>query len=108
MTIVVTGASGLLGSALVTALRQRGETVVRLVRRAPRSDDESFWNPEAGHVDRDVLAAADAVVHLAGASIGDHRWSAAYKREILDSRVNGTRTLVSALNALSRPARAWC
>lgn len=103
MAIIVTGASGLLGSALVGALREQGGRVIRLVRRAPQGEDESFWQPAKGLVDPAALDGAEAVVHLAGAGIGDKRWTDSYKREIYDSRVDGTRTLVTALNGLSRP-----
>ncbi|GAA2852011.1 TIGR01777 family oxidoreductase [Streptosporangium fragile] len=101
MAIIVTGSSGLLGSALVRALRADGARVVRLVRRPPRGDDESFWDPGKGIVDRAALEGAEAVVHLAGAGIGDRRWNDAYRREIVRSRVEGTRTLVTALTGLS-------
>ncbi|MFC4059727.1 TIGR01777 family oxidoreductase [Planomonospora corallina] len=103
MTVIVTGASGLLGSALVRSLRADGSRVVRLVRRAPQSTDESFWNPEKGLIDPAALRGAEAVVHLAGAGIGDRRWSDERKREIMRSRVDGTRTLVAAL--ASQPVR---
>jgi uncharacterized protein (TIGR01777 family) len=101
MTIIVTGSSGLLGSALVKALRADGTRVVCLVRRAPRGADESFWNPEKGIVDPAALEGAEAVVHLAGAGLGDRRWTDDYKREVVRSRVRGTRTLVEALAGLS-------
>lgn len=97
MTIIVTGSSGLLGSALVRALRAEGTRVVSLVRRAPQSPDESFWNPARGLLDPAVLRGAAAVVHLAGAGIGDRRWNDDVKREVVRSRVEGTRTLVRAL-----------
>ncbi|WP_036323829.1 TIGR01777 family oxidoreductase [Microbispora sp. ATCC PTA-5024] len=100
MTIAVTGSSGLLGSALVRALRAEGHEVRRLVRREPAEPDERFWDPMRGLVDPACLEGADAVVHLAGAGIGDRRWSEAYKRELVDSRVTGTRTLTGALAAL--------
>ncbi|MBB2911922.1 hypothetical protein FHS43_003202 [Streptosporangium becharense] len=106
MTIIVTGSSGLLGSALVRALRADGVRVVRMVRRPPRGDDESFWDPEKGVVDRAVLEGSEAVVHLAGAGIGDRRWSDAYKREIVRSRVRGTETLAGALADLAGDAPA--
>src|SRR5690606_20207376 len=102
VTVVVTGASGLLGGALVRALRADGERVVRLVRRAPVRDDESFWNPTRDLVDPAAPEGARVVVHLAGAGIGDRRWTAAYKREIERSRLDGTRTLAEALAALDR------
>ncbi|WP_344835954.1 NAD-dependent epimerase/dehydratase family protein [Nonomuraea dietziae] len=103
MAIIVTGASGLLGTALVAALKAEGHQVVRLVRRAPRGTEESRWDPERGLVDRASLEGAHAVVHLAGAGLGEHRWSEAYKREIVASRVESTRTLVTALRGLERP-----
>ncbi|MDP9845288.1 TIGR01777 family oxidoreductase [Streptosporangium lutulentum] len=101
MTIIVTGSSGLLGSALVKALRADGTRVVCLVRRVPQGADESFWNPRKGIVDPAVLEGAEAVVHLAGAGLGDRRWSDDYKREVVRSRVEGTSTLAEALAGLS-------
>ncbi|MFI6786463.1 TIGR01777 family oxidoreductase [Nonomuraea sp. NPDC050383] len=106
MAIIVTGASGLLGSALAGALRERGDRVVALVRRPPAGPDERFWDPSAGVLDPAALEDATAVVHLAGAPIGDRRWSPAYKRELVRSRIEGTRTLVTALRGLSRPPEA--
>lgn len=97
MTTVVTGSSGLLGSALVRALLADGHQVRRLVRREPAAADERFWDPMGGVLDSAALEGADAVVHLAGAGIGERRWSQAYKRELVDSRVRGTRTLAEAL-----------
>ncbi|ADP79816.1 epimerase [Pseudofrankia inefficax] len=99
MRIVVSGASGLLGSALVPALRADGHAVVTLVRREPRGPDEARWDPDGGQLDASVLAGVDAVVHLAGAGIGDHRWTESYRQKILDSRVHGTRLLAGALAA---------
>jgi uncharacterized protein (TIGR01777 family) len=98
--IAVTGASGLIGTALVTRLHAAGHDVVRLVRRRPRAAGEVQWDPEAGVVDTAGLAGLDGAVHLAGAGVGDHRWTDEYKRTILDSRVLGTRTLVKALTSL--------
>ncbi|MER6829369.1 TIGR01777 family oxidoreductase [Streptosporangium sp. NPDC000563] len=105
MTIIVTGSSGLLGTALVEALRDDGARVVRLVRRVPEGDDEAFWNPAKGVVDQAALEGAEAVIHLAGAGIGDRRWSEDHKRELIRSRVEGTRTLAGALAGLgAKPA----
>ncbi|SEL18832.1 TIGR01777 family oxidoreductase [Nonomuraea pusilla] len=103
MAIIVTGASGLLGTALTRALRAEGREVVALVRREPRGPGEAFWQPRDGTVDRAALEGAEAVVHLAGAPVAERRWSEAYKRELVGSRVQGTRVLVGALRELSRP-----
>ena len=100
MKIAVTGSSGLIGTALVTALHAAGHDVVRLVRRPARRPDEVTWDPAAGTVDVDGLAGVQAAVNLAGAGVGDHRWNDAYKQTVLQSRVDSTRTLAKALAAL--------
>jgi hypothetical protein len=109
MSIAVTGASGLIGSALVPALRARGDEVVRLVRRAPSAPDEVRWDPRSGDVDLAGLAGIQGIVHLAGAGVGDKRWTDAYKAEIRDSRVQGTTTIAKAAAALDpKPAVLVC
>lgn len=100
MKIAVTGASGLIGSALVPALRADGHEVVRLVRRTPSAPDEVRWDPAGGTVDRAGLAGVQAGIHLAGAGVGEHRWTESYKRVIRESRVDSTRTFAAALAAL--------
>ncbi|TLQ46439.1 TIGR01777 family oxidoreductase [Streptomyces marianii] len=108
MRIAVTGAGGLIGSALVRSLRAEGaggHEVVRLVRRAPRAADEVRWDPARQYVDAAGLVGCEAVVHLAGAGVGDRRWSEAYKKEIRDSRVLGTAALAEALASLEEPPR---
>lgn len=100
MKVVVSGASGLIGSALVPHLRASGHEVVRLVRRPANGPDESTWDPAAGQVDLAGVGAIDAVVNLSGAGVGDRRWTAAYKAEIRDSRVQATSTLATAMAAL--------
>lgn len=91
--IAVAGASGLIGNALVRSLTADGHEVRRLVRRAARGPQEVCWDPEREYVDAAGLAGCDAVVNLAGAGVGDRRWSEAYKKRIHDSRVLGTRAL---------------
>lgn len=104
MRIIVSGASGLIGSALVPQLTAHGHDVVRLVRR-PAKQGESTWNPARGDIDATVIDGADAVIHLSGAGIGDKRWSNSYKREILDSRVKSTKLLASVIaGAAKRPS----
>ncbi len=99
MRIVVSGSSGLIGTALVDALRTDGHDVLRLVRRAPREDGEVQWDPESP-LNPAKLEGVEAAVNLSGAGVGDKRWSESYKRTLVDSRVNPTHTLASALAAL--------
>jgi len=95
--VVVTGSSGLIGSALVRSLRADGHDVVRLVRRPPAAPDERQWEPTRRTIDEGALDGATAVVHLAGAGIGDRRWTDDYKRTVLRSRVDSTETIARAL-----------
>jgi uncharacterized protein (TIGR01777 family) len=99
--IAVTGTGGLLGGALARALRRDGHRVVRLVRRPPAAPDEARWDPTGGdpRATAAALAGCDAVVHLAGAGVADHRWTAAYKRKLRDSRVLGTAAIARAIAA---------
>ena len=99
-SVVVTGATGLIGSALVGQLRSDGYEVKKLVRRPIRNSDEVFWNPNLGEINLSSLEGTDAIIHLAGAGVGDKRWSAAYKSEILNSRLLGTTTIAKAANEL--------
>jgi len=87
---------------LVPHLRAEGHEVVPIVRGGAEPDSIT-WDPEEGIIDADALHGVDVVVHLAGAGVGDHRWSASYKRTILSSRVNGTTTLAEALSRLPQP-----
>lgn len=96
--IAITGASGMIGSALVGHLKGEGHTVQRFVRRPIVSPDEIFWNPATGEVDLNALEGVDAVVHLAGANVGDKRWSKKYRAEILNSRLLGTNTIATAVS----------
>ncbi len=102
MRIVVTGASGLIGRALVSRITADGHDVLVLVRRPP-GPGEARWDPSGGRIEREALEGADAVVHLAGAGIGDKRWSPARKDVILNSRVDSTRLLSHTLVSVARP-----
>ncbi|MGO8864018.1 MAG: TIGR01777 family oxidoreductase [Acidimicrobiales bacterium] len=102
MKVAITGSKGLIGSALTPHLRSEGHEVVRLVRGEPEAGDV-LWNPKSGTIEIEKLRGVDAVVHLAGAGVGDHLWSARYKETILSSRVDGTSTLAEALSRMSDP-----
>lgn len=105
MRIAITGSSGLIGTALASSLTQRGDEVLKLVRRGTSAADEVKWDPARGELDHDALRGVSAVVNLAGAGIGDKRWTAAYKQTLVDSRVDSTRTIVDALTRLQEPTR---
>jgi uncharacterized protein (TIGR01777 family) len=95
--IAITGSSGLIGTSLVGHLKSEGHTVQRLVRRKAVAPDEISWDPVAGTVDLAALEGVNAVVHLAGAGVGDHRWTSKYRAEILNSRLLGTTTIANAV-----------
>ncbi len=95
--IAITGASGLIGTSLVGHLKSEGHTVQRLVRRKATAPDEISWDPSAGTVDSNALEGVNAVIHLAGAGVGDHRWTTKYRAEILNSRLLGTTTIAQAV-----------
>ncbi len=97
MDVLISGASGLIGTALSRTLVANGHRVVRLRRGAPTRGDDVGWEPGAGRIDAPALEALDAVVHLAGEGIGEKRWTDAQKRRILASRTRGTELLVGAL-----------
>jgi uncharacterized protein len=102
MLVAVTGASGLIGTALVERLHAGGHQVLRLTRSRPAGPDQVHWDPAGGELDPDVLAKADAVVHLAATNIGEHlRWNARIKRELLESRVEGTSLVARAMAELA-------
>jgi uncharacterized protein len=107
MKVAVTGSSGLIGTALAASLRSDGHQVIRLVRRAPRSEDEVRWDPRAADAGLasapGALEGLGACVHLAGAGVASHRWTSHYKAEIRASRVLGTRALAGALARLGSP-----
>jgi uncharacterized protein (TIGR01777 family) len=96
--IAITGASGLIGTALVGHLKSEGHTVQRFVRRPVVAPDEIQWDPKTGFVDIEALRGVDAIIHLAGVGVGDKRWSKKYKSEILNSRLLGTTAIANAVN----------
>ena len=100
-SIAITGASGLIGTALAQRLTSQGHRVVRFTRQSSSGSDSIAWNPKTGSIEADKLQGVDAVVHLAGAGIGDKRWTSEYKREILESRTKSTALLASTLADLS-------
>jgi len=104
--IVVGGASGLIGSALVASLRADGVEVATLVRRPPRTSDEVQWAPGERPLDPAALDGAQAVVALGGASVGRLPWTPRYRRTLVDSRLRSTRTLVDAVRAIGADAPA--
>ncbi len=109
MRVLVSGSSGLIGSALVRALEAAGYTAGRLVRRAPRSEHEVYWDPIRLEIDRNGLESWNAVVHLAGENIASGRWTSARKKRIRDSRVLGTGLLSDALAGLTQgPSTLVC
>jgi uncharacterized protein len=95
--IAVAGSSGLIGSALASALRSADHRVVRIVRRPPSNGDEVFWNPDAGEFDSSALHGVDAVVNLCGVNVGAKRWSGAFKQSLRDSRIGPTEVLSAAV-----------
>jgi uncharacterized protein (TIGR01777 family) len=108
MRVVVSGSSGLVGSALVEALREEGHDVWSLVRRTPRADAREIqWDPLKGIDVVSALEGADAVVHLAGENIAEGRWTDEKKARIRESRVVGTRVLSEALARLERPPESF-
>lgn len=105
MRVLVSGAGGLVGGALVPALLRAGHVVRRLVRSRPRDAGEYRWDPATGTMDPAAVAGADAVVHLAGAGIADGRWTAARREVILESRRAGTRMIAGAILRATPPPR---
>ena len=107
MRILLAGASGFLGTRLAERLRAAGHDITRLVRRPARAADEAPWEPSSGQLDPALPAGADVVINLAGANVGDHRWTAAYKSKLRSSRVDTTGTIartITQLPAVDRPA----
>jgi uncharacterized protein (TIGR01777 family) len=103
MDVLVTGSHGFIASGLIPRLRADGHRVLRLVRSAPEGSDDVRWDPDAATIDARALEGVDAVVHLAGAGIGDKRWTPSRKELILESRTRATGLLARTLAELTRP-----
>lgn len=100
MRILLAGASGFLGTRLADRLTENGHEITRLVRRSPRRPGEILWQPARGELDPGTVAAADIVIDLAGAGIGDRRWNPAYKQELRASRIDSTATIARTIDGL--------
>lgn len=103
LRVLVSGASGLVGTELVRQLRADGHEVHTLVRRPSRGDTEHTWDPDSGAIDPTLMNSMDAVIGLSGASLGRIPWTRKYKKTILRSRLDTTRTLGRAITRASTP-----
>jgi uncharacterized protein (TIGR01777 family) len=105
MRVLISGASGLVGTEVTRQLRAEGHEALRLVRRKPIASDEVEWNPATGFLQEGIMETIDAVVNMAGATTGKIPWTSKYKEEIVNSRIDSTRTLVKAMqSAKHRPS----
>jgi uncharacterized protein (TIGR01777 family) len=107
MKVLISGASGLVGTEVIAQLKKQGHEAIRLVRRKAKTSDELEWNPSAGYLPEGALENIDAVVNLAGATTGKIPWTKTYKKEIVDSRLDSTRTLVKAMHASKNPPKVF-
>jgi hypothetical protein len=107
MNVALSGASGLIGSALARSLDAEGGRCLRLVRRTPSRPDEVEWRPERGLADSEAASGLDALIHLAGENVAAGRWTASRRRRIRASRGPATRRLVESLSRLERPPRVF-
>lgn len=105
MRVAITGASGLIGTALTRFLTLGGHTVLPLVRK--RGVAGVYWNAESGEIDREALEGVDAVVHLAGENISEGRWTPEFRARVMDSREKGTRLIAKTIASLDKPPRVF-
>ena len=103
--VLLSGASGMIGTAFVRAAEAKRISVLKMVRRAPANGSEIQWNPDDAEPVGDPagLEGLDAAIHLSGANLSEHRWTTAYKKEIVDSRIGSTRAIVKVLKSLKQP-----
>ena len=107
MNILITGASGLIGTRLVSALKQAGHRVIRLTRKRPESDDERPWDPQSGSMETSLLDGCEVLVHLVGESIGEGRWNSKKKSRIRESRVQSTKLLAKTMARMKTKPQAF-
>lgn len=105
MRVLISGASGLVGTELIRQLDELGHTPLKLVRRKAQALDEVSWDPAAGFLEPGIMESVDAVVNMAGATTGKIPWTKKYKAEIVSSRIDSTKTLVEAINASTNPPK---
>jgi len=103
MRVLISGASGLVGTEVASQLIEAGHEPIKLVRRAVQAPDEVSWNPRRDEIDPEIMESVDAVVNLAGATTGRIPWTKRYKKKIVSSRIDSTRTLVTAINRAGNP-----
>ncbi len=105
MRVLISGASGLVGTEVYRQLKDAGHVPIKLVRRKAKASDEISWSPARLELDPEVMESIDAVVNLAGATTGRIPWTKNYKKQIVDSRINSTKTLVAAINSAKNPPK---
>jgi uncharacterized protein len=105
MRVLISGASGLVGTEVYRQLKDAGHEPIRLVRRKARASDEISWDPSRLEIDPEIMESIDAVVNLAGATTGRIPWTKNYKKQIVDSRINSTKALVAAINSAKNPPK---
>ena len=105
MRVLISGASGLVGTEVARQLKEAGHEPLKLVRRAARTADEVEWNPAKGEIQADIMETVDAVLNLAGPTTGRIPWTKKYKEQIVASRLDSTRTLVTAINRAGNPPK---
>ena len=105
--ILISGSSGLVGTALISELKKRGSKIYTLVRREPKNSSEFHWNPANNEIDKKAIEAVDTIVHLAGENVAEGRWTPQKKERILNSRVKGTKLIADAISKASNPPKTW-